>query len=188
MAKLVIFDLDETLLRIPADWDLVKKEVIAYGKKEGVQFDEKAHIIPLSAAVSNTDERKNEVDSIWRKHELEAVEKKGVERYPKAEEFVKSLHGKGLKLAIASNNNHATIAAALEKAGISDCFAMLVGRDDVMNPKPAPDMLLMLAWKFKLSKEDIVFIGDSANDAEAGKAAGIRTILAKPGSSFPELS
>lgn len=182
MPKLVIFDLDETLLRLPVDWDAVRAEVIAYGKKENVRFEEGAYIIALSSAISNTDARKKEVDSIWRKHELETMETKGPERYPKAEEFVKKLHAQGFKLAIASNNNHATIEKALELAGILRFFDRIVGRDDVMDTKPAPDMLLKLAWKFKLEKKDIVFIGDSDNDEKAGAAAGIRTIRVKPGS------
>lgn len=182
MPKLVIFDLDETLLRLPVDWDTVRKEVIAYGKKEGMQFDENAHIITLSSAISNTEARKKAVDGIWRQHELETMKTNGPERYPEAEAFVKKVHAKGFKLAIASNNNHATIEKALKLAGILQCFDRIVGRDDVMNTKPAPDMLLKLAWKFKLEKKDIVFIGDSDNDEKSGAAAGIRTIRVKPGS------
>ena len=182
MIRLVIFDLDETLLRLPVDWEGVKKDVIAYGNEEKLEFDENAHILPLSAAVSSTPDRKKEVDSIWRRHETETIEKKGVERYPEAEEFVKTLRAKGFLLAIASNNNHATIDLALEKAGMRNAFALIIGRDDVQNPKPAPDMLLKLAWKFKLEKSEIVFIGDGEGDRIAGAAAGIRTVLVKPGS------
>ncbi len=182
MVKLVIFDLDETLLRLPVDWDAVKKEVIAYGKKENAQFDENLHILPLSSAISNTQKRKEIVDSIWRKHELETIGKIGIERYPKAEELVKKLNAKGLKLAIASNNCHETIERALEIAGLGDCFDLIVGRDDVLNTKPAPDMVLKIAWKLKLAKDEILYIGDSENDRRAGEAARIRTIIVKPDS------
>lgn len=187
MLKLVIFDLDETLLRLPVDWDKVKKEIIEFGKKEGVQFDPTQYIISVAAAISNNEERKKIVDSIWRKHELETIEKKGIERYPEAEAFVKKLKQKGLKLAIASNNTHATIVKALSIAGMLEYFDRIEGRDDVLQGKPAPDMLLKFAWKFKLRKDEIIFIGDSEYDKRAGEAAKIKTIIIKPNSGFPEI-
>ncbi len=188
MIKLVIFDLDETLMRLPVDWEKVKQEVIEFGKKEKVEFDEKLYIIPLSSKISNTKKRKKEVDAIWRKHELGTLESKGVERYTKAEEFVKKLKAKGLKLAIASNNCHATIEKALGLAGVFQYFDLIVGRDDVLQTKPAPDMLLKIAWKFKLKKDEILFIGDSENDRKAGEAAKIKTIIVKPNSDFSEIN
>lgn len=187
MLQLIILDLDETLLRLPVGWDNVKKEIIEFGKKEKVQFNPNAHIIPLSSQISNTGARKEMVDSIWRKHELETLEKKGIERYPKAEEFVKKMKSKGLKLAIASNNTHDAIEQALILAGIREYIDKIEGRDNTMHTKPAPDLLLKLAWKYKLHKDEIVFIGDSENDKKAGLAAGIKTILVKPGSDFPKL-
>ncbi len=187
MTKLVIFDLDETLLRLPVDWETVKKEIIGFGKKEGLRFDERLHIIPLSAAISNTEKRKKIVDSIWRRHELETLEKKGLERYPKAKGFVKKLRDKGIKLSIASNNCRGTIEKALGFAGLRNYFDLILGRDDILNTKPAPDMLLKTAWKFKLAKKEILFIGDSENDRKAGEAAKIRTVIVKPGAVFPEI-
>lgn len=187
MPKLVIFDLDETLMRLPVDWEIVKKEVIEFGEKEKLQFDGSQHIIPISAFISNTKKRKETVDAIWRKHELETLERKGVERYQKAEEFVKKLKAKGLKLAIASNNCRTTIENALELAGMRGYFDLIVGRDDILQTKPAPDMLLKLAWKSKLNKEEILFIGDSENDRKAGGAAKIKTIIVKPDSDFSRI-
>ncbi len=188
MVKLIIFDLDETLLRLPVPWDAVKAEVISYGRKEGVEFDEDSHIISLSSAISNTPGHKKAVDSIWRKHEVATLEHTGVERYPKAEEFVRKLRSEGLKLAIASNNCHETIEKALVLAGMREFFNLIVGRDDVLNTKPAPDMLLKIAWKFKLEKKEIIFIGDSDNDMKAANAAGIRFVLAKPNSDFSSIA
>lgn len=187
MVKLVIFDLDETLLRLPVDWPAVKKEVIEYGRKEGVQFDETLHIIPLSSAISNTEKRKEEADSIWRKHELRALDEKGVERYSKSEQFLKNLKSKNMVLAIASNNCHATIEKALSLADILQYFDLIVGRDDVRHTKPAPDMLLKISDYFKIQKEDALFIGDSENDRKAGESAKINTLMIKPNSDFPEV-
>lgn len=187
MLKLVIFDLDDTLLHLPVNWAEVKEEVMEYARRQRMKVDAGLHIIPYSSAVSNTRKRKNAVDAVWRRHELETLKKRGVRRYQKAEQFVKGLKQSGLKLAIASNNCHKTIEKALSLAGILGCFNRIIGRDDVLHTKPAPDALLKLAWKFKLRKDEILFIGDSENDRKAGEAANIKTIIVKPDFDFPRM-
>ncbi|MFA5076890.1 MAG: HAD-IA family hydrolase [Candidatus Micrarchaeia archaeon] len=188
MPKLVILDLDETLLRIPADWEKVMAEVIEYGRSQGAAFNPSDQVIPLSSAVSSTPERKLEVDSIWRRHELSSIEKSGVVRYAKAESFVKKMKKRGMLLAIASNNTHATAEKALALAGLSQFFDLIVCRDDVHETKPGPEMLLRILDRFGIAKEEAVFIGNSeTSDAPAGKAAGVRTLIVKPDSAFPQI-
>jgi D-glycero-D-manno-heptose 1,7-bisphosphate phosphatase len=46
--------------------------------------------------------------------------------------------------------------------------------------KPLPGLLLRAAEDFGLSLADSYFVGDSVTDAEAGAAAGVRTILLVP--------
>lgn len=48
-------------------------------------------------------------------------------------------------------------------------FDMIVGDDDVANPKPAPDGLRMIAAQFPASK--IWYIGDTVDDARSAKSA-----------------
>lgn len=188
MTKLVIFDLDETLLRIPVDWNRVREEVIAYGKKEGVKFDESLHILPVSSAISNTKKRKSAVDSIYRRAELELINSKGIERYPKAEEYVKKLKEKGIKLAVFSNNNHESIEKALAQAGIVQYFDLIMGRDDVEKTKPDPEGIFFILKKLDVKKSEAILIGDSESDRKAGEKAKIRAIIVKPNSQFSILS
>jgi len=188
MLKLVILDLDETLLRIKVDWEKVKAEVIEYGRSQGTAFNSSEPIIPLSSAISNTPERKLEVDSIWRRHELPSIEKSGVVRYAKAENFVKRMKKRGLLLAIASNNCHASAEKACSICGLSEFFDFIACRDDVSSTKPHPKMLFKILDSLGIAKEEAVFIGNSeTSDAPAGKAAGIRTLIVKPDSEFPQI-
>ena len=42
-----------------------------------------------------------------------------------------------------------------------------------IKPKPAPDALQLLIEEHALSPEDVVFIGDSKEDEECAKSAGV---------------
>lgn len=42
-----------------------------------------------------------------------------------------------------------------------------------INPKPAPDAMLKIIEEHELNKEEIIFIGDSVEDEECAKAAGV---------------
>jgi HAD superfamily hydrolase (TIGR01509 family) len=47
-------------------------------------------------------------------------------------------------------------------------------------PKPAPDMLLAALQKVGAKPGEAIYFGDTAVDAEAGRAAGVRTVLVGP--------
>lgn len=187
MLKVIIFDLDETLMHLLVDWDKAKEEIIDYAKKRKLNFDSELHIIPLSMQISINEEIKREVDTIWRKFEKETIENKRIKLYPEANKFVKELHSKGYILAIASNNCHASIEEALRFANLREYFSYIIGRDDVRNTKPAPDMLFKILDHFKVKSDEVLFFGDSENDFKAAKAAGIRVVIIQPGKPFPEL-
>ncbi|MDO8594263.1 MAG: HAD family hydrolase [bacterium] len=56
-------------------------------------------------------------------------------------------------------------------------FSTTVTVEDVTHHKPHPEPLLLAAKRLKLKPSECVYIGDSHTDIEAGKAAGMKTIL-----------
>jgi D-glycero-D-manno-heptose 1,7-bisphosphate phosphatase len=50
-------------------------------------------------------------------------------------------------------------------------------RDQCPCRKPKPGMILDLVRTYGLNKEKALLIGDSGKDIEAGRAAGVRTML-----------
>jgi phosphoglycolate phosphatase-like HAD superfamily hydrolase len=52
-------------------------------------------------------------------------------------------------------------------------FAVVVTEDDVREPKPHPEGLLTAAAELGTAPASIVYVGDSAGDLEAGRAAGM---------------
>lgn len=56
--------------------------------------------------------------------------------------------------------------------------ASVISGDSAARPKPAPDPLLMAATQAGLRPEHCLYIGDDLRDIQAGKAAGMGTVIA----------
>jgi phosphoglycolate phosphatase len=56
--------------------------------------------------------------------------------------------------------------------------ATVVCPDQVANPKPHPEPLLLNAKHLGLQPNQIVFVGDHIRDIQAGRRAGMRTVAA----------
>ncbi len=176
---LFIFDFDSTLVNLDIPWGEVRKEVIAYGESEGFDMDPENHLVTISNHISDSPERKAEVDRIFRKYEKIAVEAGKFIVYPPTVPTLSTLRNMGHKIAIASNNSEATIREVAEAGNIpADAIR---GRTSVERPKPFADMIVSLMEEFSSPKNETFMIGDNFWDEGAGRAAGIKTFIIKPG-------
>jgi phosphoglycolate phosphatase-like HAD superfamily hydrolase len=64
----------------------------------------------------------------------------------------------------------------LQQAGVEELFEVIITTDDVLKRKPAPDPLITCAQQLDMRPGNCVYVGDTATDIKAGKAAGMRTI------------
>ena len=80
---------------------------------------------------------------------------------------------KSFPLAIATNRGY-SMPSILDHFGLTEYFQVVVTSRDVLQPKPAPDMLYVAAKKLQLVPDELLFIGDSELDQAAAKAAGMR--------------
>ena len=101
--------------------------------------------------------------------------------YPGALEAVKALRSTGVKTVLVTNKARAMVESFVSDTGIDGFFDAVVAGDDTPHPKPAGDMLLLGARKAGVAIEDCIMVGDSRNDAEAGRAAGASVRLVKTG-------
>lgn len=79
------------------------------------------------------------------------------------------------KMAVLSNKSHPYTVTMLERLGVSHYFKLVIGSQDGFERKPSPQAILHILDKLHAAPEKTVIIGDTANDIEAGKAAGIHT-------------
>jgi 2-phosphoglycolate phosphatase len=69
-------------------------------------------------------------------------------------------------------------AVPLGEQSLYQRTACLVCGDDALQPKPAPDTLLMACQQTASVAHDCIYVGDAERDVQAGRAAGMKTIVA----------
>jgi len=100
--------------------------------------------------------------------------------FPHAAEMVKEL-AKSYRLAVCTNKPAAVSREIVDSLGIGKEIEVVVGGDSGVTPKPAPDMLWLVAERLGLPKTDVLMIGDSANDVASARAAGIAVAVVRYG-------
>lgn len=98
-----------------------------------------------------------------------------VTEYDGVPETLRLLKARGLKMAIVSTKRCETITHGLELMGVSDIFDVMVGLEEVKNPKPDPEPVLLALEQLGSSRDEALMIGDNSHDIEGGKNAGVRT-------------
>jgi AHBA synthesis associated protein len=78
----------------------------------------------------------------------------------------------GFTLGIATNGPSQVTKDIFNALGIYGLFSVIIGSEDAVNPKPAPDLLLAACKKANKLPSSTVYIGDQTVDAEAAKEAG----------------
>jgi len=173
MMKLVIFDLDDTLIHLDVDWAKVKEDVLRLAQAEGIAVDPAQHLIILSGIVSQNPKLKTKVDEIYRRHEAGCVVKKSYTVYREMIALVRELKNRRVLLGMASGNHTRNILEILKQLGMEKHFDVICGRDRTVRNKPDPEQLLMIMKKTRISKRFTIFVGDSRFDELAAKAAGV---------------
>ena len=99
-----------------------------------------------------------------------------VRAFPGTVEMVRTLHAAGRRLAIVTSKNNAGARRGLALIGIAEEITVVIGSDDVTNPKPHPEPVQRALAELASEAADAVFIGDSHHDVASGRAARVRTI------------
>ncbi len=83
---------------------------------------------------------------------------------------------KRYKLSLATNAYRVSALQVLNFLEIEEFFDTIICGDDVINPKPHPEMILKTIKDTCSSTTNSLLIGDSPNDIEAAWAAGVKSI------------
>ena len=87
-------------------------------------------------------------------------------------DVVKAYHGRR-PMAVGTGSEHSMADALLRHLGLRDCFQVIVGANDVSNPKPAPDTFLRCAELMGVPAEKCVVFEDADFGIEAAKRANM---------------
>lgn len=105
------------------------------------------------------------------------IDRNGEVKYKEgAEELIKFLVEKGVKIALATGTSRPSVMHHLTAVDAEKYFDAIVCGGDVDNGKPAPDIFLLAAEKLGAAPKDCIVLEDSANGVKAAAAAGMRCI------------
>ena len=98
--------------------------------------------------------------------------------FPGAAETVAELERRGYALAIVTSKHRRSALRGMELCGIVPHFGVVVTPEDVANPKPHPEPVLLALERLGVEPAEALFVGDSPHDVASGRAAGTRTAAA----------
>ena len=102
---------------------------------------------------------------------------------PGIADLLEKLDAEGIKWGIVTNKPRRFSVDLIKAVQMGDKSlyqraACLVCGDDAPQPKPAPDTLLMACKETNSKPSDCIYVGDAERDVQAGRAAGVKTIVA----------
>ena len=89
--------------------------------------------------------------------------------------MVKQIAASGRRLGLVTSKNHAGALRGLALVGLADVMEVIVGADDVVNPKPHPEPVERALNVLDMPADSCIFVGDSHHDIHSGRSAGTWT-------------
>ena len=87
---------------------------------------------------------------------------------------------RGCRLAVASNSPTDYVLHVLKKVRLFSAFEVVVGREQVLNGKPSPELYLEAARRLGCLQQDCVAVEDSPLGLRAAVDAGMRCLAITP--------
>jgi len=101
--------------------------------------------------------------------------------YPGVRASLEALSAGGWQLGICTNKPEALARLVVEQLDLSHLIETLIGGRDGFALKPSPDMVLLALSELRIGADHAVFVGDSAADVGAARAASLPVIAVTHG-------
>lgn len=174
----MIFDVDGTLLDSMKMWNSITFE---YAEEKGVYCPPETSKLMNSMSMAQCAEHyinvlgvKGSVEEV-----VEEIAEMSRERYrhtvpevPGAAKFVRELHEKGVKIALATASDMASLRPALERVGIWEYVDFAVTCQEMSTTKESPQIFLRCAEEFDLEVSECMVAEDALYAAKTAKNAG----------------
>ncbi|MCX8117337.1 MAG: HAD family hydrolase [Desulfobacterota bacterium] len=142
----------------------------------------KHEAINLARALGrNPDEAGQLVDAVFDRFDEDALLRWNLR--PMAKEFLSLLRRHQIRTGLVTNLGSKALRKGLQKLALDPLFDTLVSRDDVDHPKPNGEGIRLALGRLEVEKEKAFYIGDSLDDLQASKEAGVRVVIIVGGES-----
>lgn len=124
------------------------------------------------------------ISTIYDQYDADALSRWSL--YPDTLDGLEMLGKQGFRMGIVSNIGPEALQKAMDRLDLSGRLEVVISRNDVKHIKPHPEGLIKAAETLKVDPAQIVFIGDSRNDVQAARAAGMIAVYLRGGEDSPE--
>jgi phosphoglycolate phosphatase len=185
----VLFDLDGTLLDTAADIALALNRTVAEAGWDPVAADAVRTMIGrggpmLLQRAANSQQRVLDaptqaamVERFFHHYgALQEFDECAAQPFAGAAAGLRAVHEAGLRTAIVTNKQQRFAAALAKRLGLNGWIDVIVGGDSCARRKPDPMPLLFACESLGVAPAQALMVGDSINDVQAARAAGIAVI------------
>ena len=180
MIKAILFDLDGVLVDMPnGHYEALNKALGLFGTR--IEENEHQNFFNGLPTRKKLEELERQgrlpggltefINSIKQKYTKEIIPKYCAPDYSKII-LLEHLKASGFKIGCCSNSIKETLHLMLKSAQIFDFFDIIIGNDEISNPKPDPEIYLTAMNRLNLKPEECVVVEDSPHGIESGKKSG----------------
>jgi HAD superfamily hydrolase (TIGR01509 family) len=90
---------------------------------------------------------------------------------------LKKLKDDEFKIGLCSNSMRKTVLDAMEKVCLIKYFDIILTNEDVINPKPNPEIYLKAIKQLNVSPQEVLILEDNPNGILAAKLSGANVML-----------
>ncbi|MDN7124220.1 HAD-IA family hydrolase [Pseudidiomarina sp. 1APP75-32.1] len=185
--KAVLFDLDGTLLDTAADMGTALNQVLADEGREPVALEVAKTLASHGsrgllehAYGAEFHARKSELRKAFLMHYANAIAVQ-TKLFPGVDELLQQLNASKIAVAIVTNKPKALTEQLIPYYPELAAIDIRVSGDTLAVAKPHPDPILHASTALGLDARHCWYVGDAQRDIEAGRAAGMQTVLARYG-------
>lgn len=177
--KTVLFDLDGTILNTN---ELIVSSFLytldyfypgQYEREDVVPFIGPPLVVTFGQMTADEQQVEACIE-MYRKHNHEHHDTMA-KSFPQVKEVLSKLKEAGIQIGIVTSKLRSTVDMGIQLLGIESLLDVIVAVDDVKNPKPHPEPVLLAMEKLGAKKDETLMVGDYRSDIESGKGAGVKT-------------
>ena len=172
----LLFDWDGTLV------DSAHLGLAAYEKsfaEMGIAFDHETYRAVYSPnwlsvyqGLGLPEDQWERADELWTRYYDEQL----AELVSHAGQTIADLRKRGYRLGVVSSGNQCRVNREIEQHGLAQLFEVVICHEQVENRKPHPEGLEHAMRFLGCSQQECCYVGDSPEDIEMGKRAGMLTV------------
>jgi HAD superfamily hydrolase (TIGR01509 family) len=104
-----------------------------------------------------------------------------IRAFPRAADLLRALHGRGVRVVLATSAEKSDLEALLEAIDADDAIDAVTSAEEVEAAKPAPDLFCVALEEAGTSPEATVVVGDTVWDVKAAARAGLPCVAVLSG-------